>query len=238
MLHSIRCVTIDVIAKNKDEVMEIVHKTRAARIATSVVGIVIGGGLAVTGIALAPFTFGGSIGVAVAGGAIGTLSSSGGIGAFIASKVISNSRLKAAQEHISLDRQLSIQINTIALQYMKMESTNDGSVTGINYAAHIAANIGRFSSAAVIAGEGAVEGVAMALRAGGRVTGMILSGVSLAVTVPIDIGFIAYHSYEIHKSSKDKTGKTESDVTVQWLIQQIESLLKGIRLASYSCHNF
>ena len=229
MLHSIKRVTIDVIAKNKDEVMKIVHMARAVRIATSVIGIVIGGGFVVTGLVLAPFTFGGSIGLSVAGGAIGILSSSGGIGAFIASKVMSNSRLKAAQEHISLDQQLSLQVNAIVLQYMKMESTNDGSVTGINYAAHIAANIGRFSSAAVIAGEGTVEGVAIALRAGGRVAGMVLSGVSLAVTVPIDVGFIAYHSYEIHKSSKDKTGKTESDVTVQWLIQQIENLLKGIR---------
>ena len=73
-----------------------------------------------------------------------------------------------------------------------------------------------------------MEGGAFALRGAGRFAGMVLAGVSLAVTVPIDIGFIAYHSYHIHQSSKDKTGKTDSNKVIKWLISQIEEMIKGI----------
>ena len=221
----IRNETINVINKNKDEVMDIVHKERAVRIGTSVASIVLGGTLVATGIALAPFTFGGSIGLSVAGAAIGGLASAGGIAAFITSKVMTKKRLKKAQEHISLDQQLSLNINDAAYYIYTAEKEHLPGVL------HSASTIGTFSqtaSVAAIAAEGTVESTAIALRTGGRIAGMALAGVSLAVTVPIDIGFIAYHSYQIHKSSKDKTGKTKSNAAVQWLIQQTENLLKGI----------
>ena len=78
-----------------------------------------------------------------------------------------------------------------------------------------------------IATEGAIEGSALALCAGGRIAGMVLSGVSLAVTIPIDVGFIVYHSYHIHKANQDKTGKTDNNKIIQWLISQAEIMLKG-----------
>ena len=220
--------------------MSIVKTERIARIATSVTGLVIGGGLVITGIVLAPFTFGASIGVSVAGGAVGGLASAGGIGAFIAAKVLANKQLKKAQEHIALDQQLSLTINEIAKKHEKKVHANKYVPPYLQLAGFAAAggamgvaDAGRIGAGAAIAAEGAVEGAALALRTGGRIAGMVLAGVSLAVTVPVDIGFIAYHSYNIHKSNKDKTGRADSNKVIQWLINQAEEMLKGIIKFTY-----
>ena len=223
--YPIRSGTIDVILRNKDEVMSIVCNERIVRIAASTASIVLGGTLAVVGLYLVPNTFGASIGLSVAGGVVGGLDSAGGIGAFLASKVLANKWLKAAQEHISLDQQLSLSINYVAKKHQetiqkRITSETAGEAMGAADAGHVGAGIG-------IAAEGAIEGSTLALRAGGRIAGMVLAGVSLAVTVPIDFGLIAFHSYEIHKANQDKTGKTGSNKTIQWLISQAEIMLKG-----------
>ncbi|XP_019862994.1 PREDICTED: uncharacterized protein LOC109591788 [Amphimedon queenslandica] len=233
--YPIRTETVDVILKNKDEVMSIVRNERLARIATSVAGAVIGGSLTITGIALAPFTFGASIGVSVAGGAVGALASAGGIGAFIVSKVLANKRLKYAQEHIVFDQQLSLTINEVAKKHEKEVHANKYTSPYSQFAGFAAAgsamgiaDASRIGAGVAIATEGAVEGAALALRTGGRVAGMVLAGVSLAVTVPLDVGFIAYHSYNIHKSNKDKSGRADNNKVIKWLISQAEEMLKGM----------
>ena len=227
--YPIRNQTIEELTSNKDELMSIVRNERIARIAASSASIALGGSLVVAGIALAPFTFGASIGLSVAGGVVGGLASLGGIGAFIASKVTSNKHLKKAQEHISLDQQLSLQINDI-VQEISAEPSSTKEIAGEVAAggAMGAADVSRFGAGVAIGLESALEGGAFALRGAGRFAGMALAGVSLAVTVPIDIGFIAYHSYHIHQSSKDKTGKTNSNKAIKWLISQIEEMIKGI----------
>ena len=236
MWYPIRCRTISVLSDNKEAVLSIVRHERIARIAASSASIVLGGGMVVAGLALLPFTFGASIGLSVAGGVVGATASLGGIGAFIASKILSNKRLKSAQEHISLDQQLSTSINNIAVKYneaMKKcaESAIDGGELVGNVAAGGAqslASLGRVGMGIAIGIESAAEAGAIALRTGARTLGVVLAGASLAVTVPIDLGFIVYHSYHIHKSSKDKTGKADSNKVVQWLIKQTEDMLKGI----------
>ena len=227
--YPIRYQTIEELTNSKDELISIVRHERIAKIATSSASIALGGSLVVAGIALAPFTFGASIGLSVAGGVVGGLASLGGIGAFIASKVTSNKHLKKAQEHISLDQQLSLQINNI-VQEISAEPSSTGEIAGEVAAggAMGAADVSRFGAGVAIGLESALEGGAFALRGAGRFAGMVLAGVSLAVTVPIDIGFIAYHSYRIHQSSKDKTGKTDSNKAIKWLISQIEEMIKGI----------
>ena len=228
--YPIRYQTIEELTNSKDELISIVRHERIAKIATSSASIALGGSLVVAGIALAPFTFGASIGLSVAGGVVGGLASLGGISAFIASKVTENKRLKKAQEHISLDQQLSLQINNIAQEIISAEPSSTGEIAGEAAAggAMGVADISRFGAGVAIGLESAFEGGAFALRTTGRFAGMALAGVSLAVTVPIDICFIAYHSYRIHQSSKDKTGKTDRNKAIKWLISQIEEMIKGI----------
>ena len=217
--------------------MSIVRNERIARIATSSASIAVGASLVAVGvgIAFAPVTFGVSLGLSVAGGVVGGLASLGGIGAFIASKVTSNKHLKKAQEHINLDQQLSLQINIIVEEISAEPSSNGGIAGKIagELAAGGAMRVADISRIGVTIGlDSAFEGGAFALRGAGRTAGMVLAGVSLAVTVPIDIGFIVYHSYHIHQSSKDKTGKTDSNKVIKWLISQIEEMIKGIYIRS------
>ena len=217
--------------------MSIVRNERIARIAASSTSIAVGASLVAVGvgIAFAPVTFGVSLGLSVAGGVVGGVASLGGIIAFINSIVKSNKHLKKAQEHISLDQQLSLQINII-VEEISAEPSSTGEIAGKiagELAAGGAMSVADISRIGVTIGlDSAFEGGAFALRGVGRTAGMALAGASLAVTVPIDIGFIAYHSYRIHQSSKDKTGKTDSNKVIKWLISQIEKMIKGIYIRS------
>ena len=236
--HPIRCKTIEKLEGSREEIMSVVRNTSKARLATTVSGMVASSGLVITGIALAPFTFGASIAISALGGAVGAAAAGAGIGAFIASKVLSNKKLKKAQQHIKLDQQISLMINEEALKYNQMTTSAVSHVPQSTAASHIpessaiglqgAAAIGRGAGAGIAIGaEGAVETAALALRTTGRVAGMALAGASLAVTIPIDIGMIAYHSYHIHKSKKDPTGRKASNEAVKTLNVIIEALLKG-----------
>ena len=227
--YPIRCKTIDNLEENKEEIMSIVHKERATIIGTSASGMVLGGGLFITGLALAPFTFGGSIAASVVGGVMGATAAGIGIGAKITSSKFNNEKLKKAQENINLDQQLSLMINEEADKYNQImisapSHVPESSVIGFQGATAIGTGIG---AGIAIGAEGAVETAALAVRTTGRVAGMALAGISLAVTIPIDIGMIAYHSYHLHKANNDPTGRTESNEAVKALYNQIETLLKG-----------
>ncbi|XP_019850975.1 PREDICTED: uncharacterized protein LOC109581356 [Amphimedon queenslandica] len=229
--YPIRCKTIDKIEENKEEIMSIVFKERATKIGATFSGMVLGGSLVVTGIALAPFTFGGSIVVSVIGGAVGAAAAGTGIGATIFSKIFSHKQLKKAQQHINLDQQISLILNNDAKKYIEIVTSShipESSLLGLQGAVAI----GRGAGAGIAIGvEGTLETAALVLRTTGRVAGMALVGVSLAVTVPVDIAFIVYNVYHLHKSRNDPTGKNESDKAVKSLYNQIETLLKGMCLA-------
>ena len=222
--------TIDKIEENKEEIMSIVRKEREVRLGTTVSGMVVSSSLVITGIALAPFTFGGSIAISVLGGAVGVVAAAGNIAAIFVSKVLNNKKLKKAQEHIHLDQQISLMINEEANKYDQVmisapSHVPESSVIGFQGAAAIGRGVG---TGIAIGVEGTVETAALALRTTGRIAGMALAGASLAVTIPIDIGIIVYHSYNIHQSKSDPTGKKESNKAVKSLYNQIETLLKGI----------
>ena len=215
--------------------MSIVYAERVAKIAAASISIA-GGGLTIIGIVLAPFTFGGSIGISVLGGAVAGLVAAGGIGASIASRVLANKELKKAQQHINLDQQLSFSINEVAGMYSKIMKHNinhepqhgaalEEVVGGVQGLTTVGRAIGTATSIGV---EGTIEGSAIAIRSTGRIAGMALAGATLAVTVPIDIAIIAYNSYHIHKAKQDKTGQTEKNKQVKWLLNQIERLFRGI----------
>ena len=227
--YPVRCNTIDRIEENKEEIMSIVHKERTTRIGASVANIVIGGGLTVTGIALAPFTFGGSIAISVLGGALGMAAAGASFAAFVTSKFFCNKKLKEAQEHISLDQQISLIINEEANKYNQIMTPVPSNVSESSALAFqgAAATFKGAGTGIAIAIDGTVETAGAALRTTGRVAGMALAGVSLAVTIPIDIAFIAYHSYHIHQSKNDQTGKNEKNGAVKILYNELETLFKG-----------
>ena len=225
--YPIRCKTIDKIEENNKEIMSIVYNARVAKLAANVAGMIAGSGLIITGVALAPFTFGGSIAISVLGGVLGAATAGAGIGASIVSTVLSNKKLKEAQQHINLDQQISLMICNSAKKYDEIGASSrilESSALGFQGAAAF----GRGAGAGIAIAEGAVETTALAVRTTGRVAGIALAGASLAVTIPMDIGIIVYHSYHIHKSRNDGTGKTESDKAVKSLYNQLETLFKGI----------
>ena len=163
--------------RNKDEVMGIIH-VAAAGVALTYLGVATG-----LGLLFAPITFGASLAVGAAvGAAAGASIVAGGLAigdmsATLASRVLSNRRLKAAQEHICLDQQLSLQNNEVASRLM-----NSGSQLNV-----VASQMETTAAIAIIS------------AAANRTA---LAGGLFVVTVPIDISSIAY---QIYQSSKDKT---------------------------------
>ena len=223
--------------------MSIVRNERIAKIAAASTSMVLGGGLTITGIALAPFTFGGSLALCVLGGVVGGLAAAGSISAFIAAQILANQELKKAQQHINLDQQLSLSINEVAdmysniMEHKKKHKPQHGAsaleevVGGVQGLATVGRAAG---TATVISVESTVEAGSLAIRSVGRFAGMALAGATLAVTVPIDISLIAYNSYHIHKARQDETGKTEKNKGVKWLHDEIEKLFRGIIKQSLS----
>ena len=208
--------------------MSTAHKERATIIGTSASGIALSS-LVIVGIVLAPMTLGGSIAAFVVGGALSATAAGIGIGAKIMSSNFNNEKLKKAQKHINLDQQLSLMINEEADKYNQImisapSHVPESSVIGFQGATAISTGIG---AGIAIGAEGAVETASLGLRTTGHVAGMALAGISLAVTIPIDIGMIAYNSYHLHKANNDPTGRTESNEAVKTLYNQIETLLKG-----------
>ena len=224
--------------ESREQIVSIVRKTSEVRLATTVLGMVVSSSLVITGIALAPVTFGGSIAISALGGVVGATAAGAGIGAFIASKVADKRKLKKVQQHFNLDQQISFMINEEAHKYNQMMTLTQSHLPESSAVSHLpessaiglqgAAAIGRSATAGIVLGiESTVETAALAVRTTGRVAGMVLAGASLAVTIPIDIGFIVYHSYHIHKSKNDPTGRTASNEAVKILNNTIEALLKG-----------
>ena len=254
--------------ENKEEIMSIVYKARATRLATTVSGMVVSSGLVITGIALALVTFGGSIAISALGGVVGAAAASAGIGASIVSKVLNNKRLKKAQQHINLDQQISFMINEVVRKYNQIMLPAPYHVPQSPVVSHVpqspvvshvpqspvvshapqspvVSHVPKSAAASSLQGvaatvrgagagfaiaEGTIETAAAAFRTTGQIAGIALAGASLAVTIPIDIGAIAYHSYKIHQSKNDPTGKTEKDGAVKILYNQLETLFKGMCL--------
>ena len=220
--HTIRFKTIDLLAKNKENIASILRNTRIATIVAASTTVAISCSLAITGAALAPFTFGGSLALCVLGGVGGGLTgAAGGAGAGIAAIVLANKQLKKAQQHINLDQQLSLSINKVADMYSEMMKDKPQHDAALEEA--VGGEQGLTTSIDV---EGKVEASALAICSTGYIAGMALAGATLAVTVPNDITSIAHNSYHIYKAKQDETGKTKKNIE-KWLNKEIEKLFRG-----------
>ena len=109
--------TIKLLEEQKDKVFKIVRDVRIAKIAGASTSLVVGGGLAIVGLVLIPFTFGGSIAFTLAGAGVGAAGTTATFVASIASKVMSNNKVKKAREHINLDLQMSKHVNRKGTEY-------------------------------------------------------------------------------------------------------------------------
>ena len=109
--------TIELLEQHKEEILKIVRDVRIAKIAGASTSLVVGGVLTIIGLIFIPFTFGGSIALTLAGAGVGAAGTATTFGAAIASKVMSNSKVKKPQEHINLDQQMSEHVNKRASVY-------------------------------------------------------------------------------------------------------------------------
>ena len=98
------------------------RNTKIATIVAASTSVAISCSLTVTGVALAAFTLGGSFALSVigVGSLAGGLTGAAGAVAGIAAIVLANKELKKAQQHISLDQQLSLSINKVADMYSEI----------------------------------------------------------------------------------------------------------------------
>ena len=216
MWYPIRCKTINVILENIDEVMRIVRYERIGKVVTAAGGLA-GGTMIGIGLIFAIPTMGISLGLSATGAAVSGLSAGSSLISSLASKVKTNNRLKKAQQFVRFDQQFSNQLNAAAVQYSEaLETCKEGTF---------------ISSMKVFAG--AISAARILLEEGGEIALRGASKVVVAVTVPLDVAQLVYNCYLLHKSSKDETGQSDSNTTIQCLVKQFEASLKG---QLYICH--
>lgn len=211
MWYFIRHKTIEVLLENKGEVMQIVKKERIGKIGASAAGIV-GGAMIGVGVLFAVPTFGVSLSAAAAGSAISLVGAGTNLISSIASKKASNKRLKNAQFFVTFDRQFSVQLNTVAAKYAEsLETLKKGTfISGMK------AFTGVIGAVRVVVEEGSE----LALKAASKVL--------VAVTIPLDVAVLIYNCHLLHKAAQDETGQTDSNSTIQKLIEQFGDSLKGL----------
>ena len=224
--------TVDTLLASKDDVLDGVNKARIAKIATAATGLALGGtarGLTVIGLALIPFTFGGSIALSVAGASVGIGSTTAGTLTKFITKLMNNQKLKAAQRYIEFDRQLTANVQAVAIEYEKaVQSYEEAIAHGIEVAV-VGARCGIGIARGVAVGAQLVgEGATLGGRVVARVAGGALGGLALAFTAPLDIYHIVLNAYDLSLSHRDESGRYDRDTVCQFLIKQSESMLKGI----------
>ena len=144
---------------------------------------------------------------------------------------MNNQKLKAAQRYIEFDRQLTANVQAVAIEYEKaVQSYEEAIAHGIEVAV-VGARCGIGIARGVAVGAQLVgEGAALGRRVVGRVAGGALGGVALAFTAaPLDIYHIVLNAYDLSLShNKDKSGRYDRDTACQFLIKHSENMLKGI----------
>ena len=226
----IRRKTIDLLERNKDEMLKIVRVVRIAKIAGASTSLVVGGGLTIAGLLLLPFTFGGSIVLTLAGAGVGAAGTATSIGASITSKVVSNNRVKKTQEHINLDQQMSEHVNKRGSDYNEAVKNASIVTDSIHAVVGVGGRLGVGVSKGIAGGiEVAVQAGSAAVRAGSvgfraaAIAGGVVGGLALLVTAPLDIYQIGRNSYELYETVSSN-GENESDPTCKWYMEQIKKM--------------
>ena len=218
MWLDMREVTINILKEKRDTIIQVCQDARKARIAGSATSLV-GGAIAIAGLALAPVTLGASIGVSVAGAAIGATGGVILVTSTATEHLISQSKLKKANSVIQVDKQLSEMANKLSEEVDKVvtqvyerapyskEAIANTLLQGTQLvrAGTIAAKGGLVGATAARVGATTVlQGGIFAARVGGAaVRGVaIAGGVVSVLIIPLDIAELIYNSYKLHKQSK------------------------------------
>lgn len=172
MWYPIRHGAVNAILESKNDVLKVINTVRKIKIGTAATSLAVGGGLTLLGLALIPFTFGGSIAISLVGASVGIGAATAGLTATIVSSVNGNSQLKKAQKYINLDQQLSYNIDTALKEYkeaLQMKKDSEAlTATQIS--------IGLAGGAGIIVGA-AIEGTAVAIGKGAQVIGARVGGI-------------------------------------------------------------
>ena len=157
----------------------------------------------------------------VAGAGVGAAGTATTVGASIVSKVMYNSKVKKAREHIKLDQQMSEHVNKRGSDYNEAIKKAGIVTESIQGAAGVGGRLGVGVAKGIARGvEAGIEAGGTALRIGGAgvrvvaLTGGIVGGVALVVTAPLDIYQIGRNSYDLATSGQH--GENESDETIVW----------------------
>ena len=161
---------------------------RIAKITGSSASVGLGGFLSVLGLALIPFTFGGSTVLTVAGAGVMAAGAAAGISAGIVKFVKGKAQLEEAQKCINLDQQLSYHVNIALEEY--------GKVARDEVKEDILKNITKITATVGVLGGAVVEGAAIAVGRGAEAIGIRVGGLvaevvaeSVAETGMIGAGF-------------------------------------------------
>ena len=219
MWYPIRRKTIEELLEKKDHVMTLVKRERIGNVVSSTVGL-IGAGAFAIGVLFAFPTGGTSLSLSAIGGGVGIAGAGGGLASSFVLKRKNNRHLAEAQSYVTLDQQFSKQLNAATARYAEaLESWKQNAVLhGASIAARLlnAARLGNM------------------LSDGGEIFARVTVGTTLmAVTVPFDVYVIAYNCSQLLKASKDTTGQTDDNQTIQCLLNQFKESLKGMYCQIY-----
>lgn len=222
MWYPIRLKTIEELLEKKDHVMTLVKRERIGNVLSSTVGL-IGAGAVAIGVLFAIPTAGTSLSLSAIGGGVGIAGAGGGLVSSFILKRMNNSHLEEAQSYVILDQQFSKQLNAATARYAEaLESWKQNAVLhGASIAARLL-NVARLGNILSDGGE-------IVARVSARVVGTTL----MAVTVPFDVYVIAYNCSRLLKASKDTTGQTDDNQTIQCLLNQFKDSLKGMYCQIY-----
>ena len=220
---NIRDAVVNSIEENLNKVTEVCNDTRRSRVAGATVSIV-GGGLAVVGLALLPFTLGASLALSAVGAALGIGGGLTSLGAIISKTAIPKSKLKKLQASIEVaaevEKQLCNQISqienrllsiaeelheenpTISKQEILISFVQGGKVARVGV---LTVRIGVTGVQIARFGPAALRGGLFGLRFGGaavRGTVALVGGAVSILILPLDIIELVQNARKLHRKSQ------------------------------------